>query len=74
MASENNTTTTKLLTTNEIDDILGVISESQRGLYFCSTCKTDEFTTFQMRQTRSGDEGMSAFVYCSKCKKTWKKT
>jgi DNA-directed RNA polymerase subunit M/transcription elongation factor TFIIS len=63
----------KLLTPDEIDRILGVENEEQKGLYYCSTCKTDKHTTFTLKQTRSADEGMTAFVFCSKCQRTWKK-
>ena len=64
----------KPLSADDVDRILGVDTEEQKGLYYCSECRTDKYTTFQLRQTRSADEGMTAFVFCSNCKKTWKKS
>jgi len=62
------------LTMSDVDNILGVSRhESVSGLFFCTRCKTKEHTQFNMRQTRGGDEGMTAFVHCRQCKHTWRR-
>lgn len=61
------------LSPKEIDEILGVQNEEQKGFYYCNVCKTDKYTSYVMKQKRSGDEGMSAEITCDKCKKKWNK-
>ena len=41
-------------------------------LYRCMRCKSDE-CSYDQRQTRSADESMTIFVYCSNCGNRWKK-
>jgi DNA-directed RNA polymerase subunit M/transcription elongation factor TFIIS len=42
----------------------------ERGNHTCRSCKSKE-TYFYRQQTRSGDEGMTTFVICTKCGKRW---
>lgn len=41
-------------------------SNTIKGLYSCKKCGNDEFETDE-KQTRSGDEGQTLFIKCSKC-------
>ena len=43
--------------------------ETVKGVYKCG-CGGEEVLLAQ-KQTRSGDEGMTTFIRCVKCKKTW---
>lgn len=45
--------------------------EIQDGLFTCSRCKSKK-TTYTQAQTRSADEPMTSFIYCSNCGKRWK--
>ena len=37
----------------------------------CKQCKQKDKTSWVMRQTRSADEGMTAYVTCGRCNITW---
>ena len=55
----------------EVSDLIKGIT-LQKGEFPCRTCGTKECYWWQ-EQTRSGDEGFTIFVWCSKCKKRYKK-
>jgi DNA-directed RNA polymerase subunit M/transcription elongation factor TFIIS len=61
------------LTNEDVDDILGIRNEDVKGMFYCGVCKTKDHTRFDMKQTRSGDEGMTAFIECRKCGNHWKR-
>ena len=48
-----------------IKDDFGICS-----LFPCRYCKSDN-TTYNTKQTRSADEGMSVFATCLDCSRTW---
>lgn len=37
----------------------------------CRKCNKKDKTSWTMRQTRSGDEGMTTYVNCARCRITW---
>lgn len=61
------------LSVTEIDELLEVQDQKGKGgMFYCGFCKTKEHTEFVTKQDRSGDEGMSAYVTCRKCKRQWR--
>lgn len=58
----------KALDSRSIDDILNVTDVSKGCMYWCRRCKSNLYTTYTLKQTRSADEGMTVFVRCDKCK------
>jgi len=45
--------------------------QTSDGLFKCMKCKSMK-TTYTQVQTRSADEPMTTFVYCTNCEKRWK--
>lgn len=54
------------LSNNDIDEILGISEENLSGLFRCPVCKSKD-TTYEKKQTRSADEGMTTVIICNKC-------
>lgn len=59
------------LTREEMDHILGVQAASG-GLFFCHSCRSNEFTRYDSKQMRAGDEGPTTCVTCTRCHKSWR--
>jgi DNA-directed RNA polymerase subunit M/transcription elongation factor TFIIS len=47
------------------------LASKQQGMFKCGRCKSDR-TSYTEVQTRSADEGMTAFVLCDNCGNKWK--
>jgi DNA-directed RNA polymerase subunit M/transcription elongation factor TFIIS len=60
------------LTAEEIDEVLGVQDEEKGGIYTCSRCNSNTHTSYDTKQDRGGDEGMSTYVRCNKCNQQWR--
>jgi DNA-directed RNA polymerase subunit M/transcription elongation factor TFIIS len=45
--------------------------QSQQGMFACGKCGSEDCTFVEM-QTRSADEGMTAFISCKSCGNKWK--
>ena len=60
----------KLMLQDRFED-LQKATEGQDDLITCHKCKSSN-VIYNMRQTRSADEGMSAFLCCLKCGANWK--
>lgn len=48
------------------------VKSGQLGSAMCATCGTNEYTSSYEMQTRCGDEGMTSFITCDKCKSKWR--
>lgn len=67
---ENHEEKFKLMLQDRFED-LQKATEGQDDLITCHKCKSSN-VIYNMRQTRSADEGMSAFLCCLKCGANWK--
>jgi len=64
---------TALLTTVNIDAILGLDATAPtRRIFKCPRCKSTD-VRFNMKQAKSGDEASSAFLKCNLCRHRWRK-
>jgi transcription elongation factor S-II len=56
----------------KINEMCGITGELLKAsLFTCNRCKSTKTTSTQ-KQTRSADEPMTVFVYCTNCGKRWK--
>lgn len=58
------------MTKDDMNHILGHHGDIE-GLYYCTKCRTTEFTEYIPVQSRSGDESMSDRIKCTKCGQRW---
>jgi transcription elongation factor S-II len=57
---------------SKINEMCGITGELLKAsLFTCSRCKSTKTTSTQ-KQTRSADEPMTVFVFCTNCGKRWK--